>query len=152
MIRTGGAMKTSLRIAILVAAVAVAACASPSSQNPSATVTGRATYSEGTAVPPNSSLWVQLLDVSRQDVRAHLISETMIPLDGRRPPIEFRLAYREEAIKSSNTYAVRATIRFGERVLFTTTESYPVLTRGTPSDVSVRLHSVRARDTMRDDR
>lgn len=139
------------RIAMLVMAAAVAACASPLAEERSATVTGRAVYSETAAVPPNSTLWVQLLDVSRQDARADLISETMIPLEGRRPPIEFRLAYQQEAINPARAYAVRATIKFGERLLFTTTESYAVLTRGAPGDVSVRLHSIRARSTQHND-
>ena len=139
------------RIAVLIAAVAVSACANLSSEGQVGTVTGRAIYSETAAVPPNSSLWVQLLDVSRQDVLAELISETMIPLEGRRPPIEFRLAYQQEAINPARAYAVRATIKFGERLLFTTTESYAVLTRGAPGDVSVRLHSVRARSTQHND-
>jgi len=145
-------MNLPLRMAMLIAVAALAACAGLGSSGESATVTGRATYRETSLVPPGSVLWVQLLDVSRQDVRAELISETMIPLEGRRPPIEFRLAYRQEAIKTSRTYAVSAAIRFGERPLFTTTESYPVLTRGAPGDVSVRLHPVRARDTKHNDR
>lgn len=140
-----------LRVATLATTVALAACASSLPEDRTATVTGRAIYSETAVVPPNSSLWIQLLDVSLQDVRAQLISETMIPLEGRRPPIEFRLAYQQEAINPARAYAVRATIKFGERLLFTTTESYAVLTRGAPGDVSVRLHSVRARSTQHND-
>ena len=145
-------MKPPLRMAMLIAVAALAACAVLRSGEESATVTGRATYRETSVVPSGSVLWVQLLDVSRQDVHAELISETMIPLEGRQPPIEFRLAYRQEAIKPSRTYAVRAAIKFGERPLLTSTESYPVLTRGAPSDVSVHLHPVRARDSGRNER
>ena len=89
-------------------------------------------------------LRVQLLDVSRQDARADLIAETTIPLEGKQPPVEFSLAYRREAIEPAHTYSVRATILVGDRLLFTTTRSYPVVTRGAPSDVSVHLDAARA--------
>ena len=132
-------MNAPLRIAALTAFAAVTACAGIGPDEALPTVTGRAIYPESAALPPNSVLWVQLLDVSRQDVRADLIAETMIPLEGKRPPIEFRLAYRHEAIKPSHTYSVRARISVGERLLWTTTESYPVVTRNSPDDISVRL-------------
>lgn len=136
-----------IRVAMLVAALAATACASRGSDAGSATVTGRAIYPLHSALPPNSMLRVQLLEVSRQDVRAQLISETTIPLQGKQPPIAFSLAYRREAMKPSHAYTARATISVGDRLVFTTTESYPVVTRGAPTDISVRLHSVRASAT-----
>ena len=132
-------MNTRLRAASLIAVLMVAACTGLERAEAPTIVTGRAIYPESAALPPNSVLWVQLLDVSRQDIRADLIAETMIPLEGKRPPIEFRLAYRREAIKPSHTYAVSARITVGERLLWITTMSYPVLTRDSQDDVSVRL-------------
>ena len=136
-------MNTPFRIALLITALALAACAGLGPDEGSATVTGRAIYPPQSAVPPNSMLRVQLLDVSRQDTRAVLISETMISLEGKQPPIGFSLAYRREAIKASNTYSVRASIIAGNRLVLTTTETYPVVTRGAPMDVSVRLEPLR---------
>jgi uncharacterized lipoprotein YbaY len=136
-------MNSVIRIVTLVAALSAAACAALGSDEGSAAVTGRAIYPPHSALPPNSLLQVQLLDVSRQDARAVLISETTIPLDGKQPPIAFSLAYRREAIKPSHTYSVRATISVGSRLLLTTTQSYPVVTRDAPTDISVRLHPLR---------
>lgn len=136
-------MSVSVRVVALVVALAVAACASLGRDEGTASVSGQATYPPDSALPPNSLLRVQLLDVSRQDTRAVLISETTIPLEGKHPPIEFHLAYRREAIKPSHTYSIRATIVVGDRVLYTTTRSYPVLTRSAPTDISVRLQSAR---------
>jgi putative lipoprotein len=136
-------MNAPLRMALPIAALALAACAGLGPDEGSAAVTGRAIYPPQSAVPPNSMLRVQLLDVSRQDARAVLISETTISLEGKQPPIGFSLAYRREAIKASNTYSVRASIIVGNRLVLTTTETYPVLTRGAPMDVSVRLEPVR---------
>lgn len=137
-------MNVVFRVMVLAAALAAAACASLGRDQGTAAVSGRAIYPLHSALPPNSMLRVQLLDVSRQDTRAVLISETTIPLEGREPPIAFSLAYRREAIKPSHTYSVRATLSVGERLLFTTTQSYPVVTRGAPTDISVRLHPVGA--------
>jgi putative lipoprotein len=136
-------MNAAFRATMLVAALTAGACAGLGSEETTATVTGRAIYPESAAILPESALWVQLLDVSRQDGRADLIAETMIPLEGRRPPVEFRLAYRREAIDPSHQYSVRATINFGDRLLFTTTRAYPVLTRGAPHDLSVHLDPAR---------
>lgn len=135
-------MKASLRMAILVAAASAAACAGLKGDEGSAAVTGRAIYPHSSIFLRGSVLRAQLLEVSRQDVRAGLISETTISLDGRQPPVEFRLIYRREAIKPSQTYSVRAAILVGERMLYTTTESYPVLTRNAPADISIRLQPV----------
>ena len=132
-----------LRGTMLIAVAAAAGCASLASSPGMATVNGRAIYPQSGVLLSNSVLQVQLLDVSRQDARAELIAETLIPLEGRRPPIEFRLAYPREAIKPAHVYSVRATINAGDRLLFTTSESYRVLTRDAPDDVTVRLHSVR---------
>ncbi len=142
-------MSALLRVAMLVAALVVGACAGLGRDEGTASVSGQATYPPDSALPPNSLLRVQLLDVSRQDTRAVLISETTIPLEGKHPPIEFYLAYRREAIKPSHTYSVRATIVVGDRLLYTTTRSYPVLTRSAPTDISVRLDAVRTTDRDR---
>jgi uncharacterized lipoprotein YbaY len=136
-------MNPVIRVMVLAAALTAAACAGLGLDEGAATVTGRAIYPLQPPLPPNSVLRVQLLDVSRQDTRAVLLSETTIPLEGRQPPIAFSLAYRREAIKPSHTYSVRAALSVGERLLFTTTESYPVVTRGAPTDVSIRLQPVR---------
>jgi putative lipoprotein len=138
------AMNVAFRVATVLAALATGACASLGSSEELATVSGRAIYPSSSMLLPNSVLQVQLLDVSRQNARAELLSETTIPLEGRQPPVEFTLAYRREAIKPSHTYSVRATIVVGNRNLFTTTRTYPVVTRGAPGDVSIRLHAVRA--------
>jgi len=103
-------------------------------------------YPKSSTLLSNSVLRVQLLDVSRQDARSVLIAETTIPLQRKQPPIEFSLAYRREAIKPSHTYSVRATIIVGDRLLYTTTRSYPVLTRGAPRDVFIHLDAVHTTD------
>ena len=110
-------MEAALRTVILMAAVLAAGCAGLGSEAEWASLTGQAVYPRTSRIPPGSVLRARLLDVSRQDARAELIAETMIPLEGREPPVTFSLAYRREAVRPSRLYAVRATIDAGERAL-----------------------------------
>ena len=137
-------MKASLGIAIPLVAAMVAGCAGLGSEAEWGSLTGHAIYPRANRIPPGSVLRARLLDVSRQDARAELIAETMIPLEGREPPVTFSLAYRREAVRSSHHYAVRATIDAGERTVYATTESYPVLTRDAPGELEVHLQIVGA--------
>ena len=92
-------------------------------------VTGSVTYRERIALPPDAVVRVALLDVSRMDVAATLIAETVI-VPEHAVPIPFELAYDPEKIDPRMVYAVRATILRGDNYLFVTDTHYPVLTRG----------------------
>ena len=132
---------------ILVAARAVT---SPNPQpNPPqppvmAAVTGTVTYRERIALPPDSVLSVQLLDVSRADAPATVLAEDKRATGEYAPPYAFRLSYDPAVINQRASYAVRATITDQEgRLWFTTTQRYAVLTGGAGSEVDVLLTMVR---------
>ena len=101
-------------------------------------VTGSVTYRERIALTPGTIVDVKLLDVSLQDVEAKVISEQIIEVE-HQVPIPFELIYDPSQIDPRMTYAVRATIRDGEELLFTTDRSYPVLTRGKGDQVDLVL-------------
>jgi heat shock protein HslJ len=88
---------------------------------------------------------VQLSDVSRQDAPAMVVAETTITPAGRQVPIPFELHYGADAIDQKHSYAVRATIRSGDQLLYTTNTAAPVITRGNPTQVPLML--VRASGT-----
>ena len=101
-------------------------------------ITGSVTYRERIALPPDAVLQVALLDVSRMDVAATLIAEkTLVPEQG--VPIPFELDYDPLLIDSRLVYAVRATIRHDDNLLFVTDTHYPVLTRGHGEKVDLVL-------------
>ena len=114
------------------------------------TVSGTVTYRERMALPSGSILSVRLEDVSRQNAAAVLVAERTIPLAGQQVPIPFTLSYNAGAIKPNAQYAVRATIRAAGtpagpgQLLFTTTRSYPVITRGNPNVVTITVERARA--------
>lgn len=104
-------------------------------------VTGTITYRERIALLPDAMISVQLLDVSRADAPAIVISQLDFLASGRQVPFSFTLVYNPASIDPSHQYAVRSTITSAGRLQFTTTRSYPVLTHGQPSHVDMVLNS-----------
>ncbi len=110
-----------------------------------AKLTGTVTYRERIALTPQAVVEVQLLDVSRADAMAKQIAvQTIKPT--HQVPIPFEISYDPSAIDARLTYAVRATIRDGGRLLFTTDRHYPVLTQGQSRHAELVLVRVRSDD------
>jgi putative lipoprotein len=108
-----------------------------------ATVSGEATYRERSAAPPGALLEVLLLDVSRADAPSQTIGSVTLSDIGQ-PPYRFEIAYRQDQIVASHQYVVRARLMHDERLLFTTDQAYPVITRGHPNEVQLMLKRVGA--------
>jgi putative lipoprotein len=104
-----------------------------------AAVTGTVTYRERSALPTDAVVRVQLSDVSRQDAAAIPVAQTTLTPAGRQVPLPFELRYDPAMIDSTHTYAVRATIESGGRLIFTTTRANAVITRGRPTHVDLVL-------------
>jgi putative lipoprotein len=115
--------------------------AGPSS--PAAAVTGTVTYLQRSALPPTAVIEVVLQDISRMDVPAEVISSQRIEAQGKQVPFPYDLKYNATKIDPKHTYAVRATIKDGDKLLFTSTQVYPVITNGAPtSDVEITVEPV----------
>ena len=119
-----------LALALLIAS-AFAACA-PATRAPSA-VTGTVSYVQRIALPPDAVMTVRLLDVSRADAPSVTLAEQEIALAGRQVPVPFALALDAAAVDARHSYAVRAEIRQGGDLLWTTDTVHRVLTQGAPS-------------------
>lgn len=130
--------------AIIFSAIMIAACAhtggegSVSRDSSAATLTGTVAYRERIALTPDAVVEVTLEDVSRADAPAQVVASTRIERPGQ-PPIPFTLAYDPARIDQSRTYAVRARITAGDRLLFTSTQHTPVLTRGNRREVAIMV-------------
>ena len=107
-------------------------------------VTGTVTYRERIALAAGAVVTVQLLDVSLQDVAATTIDEQRITTTGNQVPFAFGLSYDPAQVVDTNTYAVRATIEENGALRWTTTQQYPVITRGNPTTVDLVLEQVAA--------
>jgi uncharacterized lipoprotein YbaY/heat shock protein HslJ len=109
----------------------------------SAKVTGEVLYREPIGLPPSAIVNVQLEDVSLADAPAVVIAEQRIDPMGKGPPYAFELAYDPARIDRRFSYAVRAEIKDGDKLLFTTTDRYPVITQGNPaSGIRIIVQSV----------
>ena len=106
------------------------------------TVSGSVAYLQRIAMPPDAVLTVRVEDVSRADAHAPILAETREPFGTRQVPIAFSLKVPSAAIDPRFSYAVHATIKVGGELRFTTTRSYPVLTRGAPNQVDLVLDAV----------
>ena len=105
-------------------------------------VSGTVTFRRANALPPNSVLTVRIVDATRSDTAASVIAEQRIDLDGRQSPVSFDIAYDRARIQERNRYAVQAEIRDGDRLLYITNTSHPVITQGNPRNVQLTLAPV----------
>lgn len=117
-----------LSLVLLVLAVACGGGASKPTDGPE--VTGSVTYRQRIALPSNAEVIVTLLDVSRADAQATELGREVIGTGGTQVPFAFSIPYAADAIDPRGRYALRAEIREGEHLLFTSTRAYPVLTQG----------------------
>lgn len=118
-----------------------AAAPAPAPAEVTDTVTGTLIYRERIALPPEATATVTLADASRADAPAVTIAEQTISPAGQ-VPIPFSLAYNPATINPRARYLVRGTITLGGTLLLTSTQAYPVITQGAPTDVEVLLQRV----------
>ena len=119
-----------LLFALFVARMAPAQVISP--------VRGTATYRERIALPTNAVFEATLEDVSQADAQSELIARVQNEQPGN-PPIPFVIAFDAGRINPGHRYAVRARILVDDRVWFTTSQNYPVLTPGRGGDLQLLL-------------
>lgn len=91
----------------------------------SGTLEGTATYRERIALPPDAVFEAVLQVESRTEAAADVLGSAMVDPAGQ-PPFRFRITYDKAAIQPGRRYAVRATIKQQERLLFATDRGYPV--------------------------
>lgn len=107
-------------------AAALAACSMFLAAAQAGTLQGTALYRERIAAPPDAVFEATLQNVSRADAPAVVLGRARIEPAGN-PPYRFEIAYDDAAVRPGARYVVRATLRSGERLLFTTDTTYPVL-------------------------
>jgi len=105
-------------------------------------ITGTITYRAKIALPPDAAIDVRLEDVTVADVPSKLVAENVFAAAGQQVPIPFQLPYAAADINPAHRYVVRANIKAGEKLMFTSTHTYPVLTQGAPNRVVMVLHAV----------
>jgi putative lipoprotein len=126
---------------VAIATISALAFLSLASAQGDAKVTGTVRYLERIALPP-SEVRVTLQDVSRADASATILAEQRFDSAGNQPPYLFELSYDPAQIQDNGRYVVRAEIRTEGQLVYTTTESYPVITGGNPSTADLIVRRV----------
>lgn len=93
----------------------------------------------GLVLPVDATVEVRLDDVTRADAAAATMAETTFVAGATMGPVGFTLRFPAESIVESRSYSARATVRRGDRLLYTTTAAYRVLTQGNPGRVDLAL-------------
>lgn len=101
------------------------------------TISLTATYRERIALPADAVIAFELLDVSRADAPSVRLSSQMFRID--RVPFTAALHFDTAMIDERMSYSVNARILSDGRVMFRTTSSYPVITRGAALEAELVL-------------
>ncbi len=102
-------------------------------------VSGKLSYRQRIALPVNSQIIIKLLDLSLPDSP---LAQQIILTKGENVPILFQLKFNKLDIIPNHSYTVRAEIRIEDRLAFTTTRNYPVITNGAPETIDILLDPV----------
>lgn len=105
------------------------------------TLTGRAMIDTRMALPTGLTFEAVIEDISRADAPATVIGRAVIKNPGQ-PPIDFAIDYDPIGLQPAAIYSLRATIRRGDALMFTTDTITRVLDDGSKSPVEVRLRPV----------
>jgi putative lipoprotein len=96
------------------------------SSEPVMIISGKVHYLEKIALAPNSTLYVQLLDVSLADIPTKELAWQIIP-NAETAGLNFTLYYRQADVLPGHSYDISACIKVGDTLIFGTTQSHPVL-------------------------
>lgn len=137
------------RVAALFLALALAACGSDDAGEPVAdtsgprmeTIRGTLTYAEDITLAPESTVTVELLDLSKGDAPAAVIADTVFHKPGR-PPLPFTLEYDANRVEPGRQYSVRARVMEQKRLMFVSDRPYRVLDEESQGPLEITLNHV----------
>jgi uncharacterized lipoprotein YbaY/heat shock protein HslJ len=131
-------MKALFRLAAAVFVLSMTTVAMRAAFQQKATVAGTATYRERIELPPNAVFEAILEDVSKADSPAVEIGRTRVERPGQ-PQFRFSIPYDRAQIRNDGMYSVRARVLVDGKLMFTTAQPYPVLSRGAGNTATMIL-------------
>lgn len=103
-------------------------------------LSGNVRYAERSPLPADTTLTLELLDVTRPDARAERLVRLALPTRGRQIPLAFELPFYAADIHATRRYALRATLISGNgELLFVSRTTTEVLTGGAGSQFDLLL-------------
>ena len=137
----GHALRPLCSITIATAATTGLAALAVTAPAHAGSLSGTAAYRERIALPPDAVFEAVLIDTAIADAPARELGRVRLQPAGQ-PPFRFTIPYRDGDVIPAGRYAVRATVRQGERLLFTTDTFTPVLNGGPSQPLSLKLVAV----------
>ncbi|WP_082544763.1 YbaY family lipoprotein [Sphingopyxis sp. Root1497] len=120
-------------LALALAALPLAACATIMPSEQPVSVTGSITYRERMALPPTAQVEVTLADVSLMDAPSKTIAQQSFTADGRQVPFAFSLTVDERRLDPRGRYSVSGRITDASgRLMFITDTHNGVTFDGRP--------------------
>lgn len=107
-------------------------------------ITGTVSYRQHVSLPPDAVVVIHLQDVYLQDAPSPFLAEFKTTVGQRHVPIPFALKFDPGKIDPNHPYVVEASILVHEQLRFTNDTSYPVLTKGNPTNIDMILVPVEA--------
>jgi len=108
------------------------------------TISGTASYRQRVALPPDAVFEAVLIDAALADAPARELGRVRLQPAGQ-SPFRFSIPYRDSDVTPGGRYTVRATVRHGDRLLFTTDTFTPVLTGGPSQPLNLVMVQVGSR-------
>lgn len=133
-------------LALSLAALPLAACATLMPSEQPVTVTGSIAYRERIALPPTAQVEITLSDVSLMDAPSRTLAQQSFTANGRQVPLPFTLTIDQRPLDPRGSYAVAARITdaSGKLMFITDTrnsvtfDGRPVIDLGTLNLVKTR--------------
>lgn len=123
-----------LPLALGLASLSLAACATIAPSEKPVAVTGSITYRERIALPPTAQVEIRLDDVSLADAPSRTIAQQNFTADGRQVPFAFRLTVDQRRLDRRHRYAISARITDAAgRLMFITDTNNAVAFDGRPA-------------------
>jgi|GEM_PF-1267984 len=126
-------LKPGLRSAAPKGLIALAAAIIPLVSN-AETLRGEVFYLTRNALPASAQLRVSIIDASRADAKADVITYKEIATSGRQVPLPFTLDYQAHSLSAGHRYQVEAAIYDGGNLIYRNTTAIPL---PDPSDTSL---------------
>lgn len=105
-------------------------------------VTGQIFTKEKIGFPKNSIIYIKLVDISRQDAPARLISQQNIKVNDQQNYLEFKLPYNPDKIDNRYTYAVQVKVFVNNQLTYINDKSYLVITNNRPTNINLTLTKI----------
>jgi putative lipoprotein len=108
----------------------------------SATVRGSVVWAQLAVLPPDATVTVRLVDVSRSDGTVVMLGEQAMSIGANPYPAQFAIPYDPARIRPGGLYAVAGDITVGDTLEYRSTNMTQVITHGSTNSVHLFLSRV----------